>query len=176
MPPWQIEDSGSESQHCLLYSAGWDVLFPSSLRSPDPPYVTCYFFAWLFALSAWLSAHFNRSWKWRLLFDGTYLRPSSVSVFENIRVYWRADTGDHHPQIWRAKRCLFSFCFQPLPTGLFSSPTHTLLKPTGSFSPLFHHSSCVCVCVCGGCFMELVHKLIENLHCKLWYTYFTCCS
>lgn len=95
---------------------------------------------------------------------------SVASVFENIGGHWRAGAGDR-PQIWRAKRCLFSFCFQPLPTDLFSLTyslsfrAHWVFQPT---FPLLVMYVCVCVWTCmeKGCRDVLWSwcKLLENVH------------
>lgn len=70
---------------------------------------------------------------------------SVVSVFENMRGHWRAGAADR-PQIWRAKRCLFSFCFQPLPTDLFSLTYSLSLRAHWIFQPTF---PLLVMCVCG---------------------------
>lgn len=111
---------------------------------------------------------------------------SAVSVFENIRVYWRADTRDH-PQIWRAKRCFFSFCFQPIPTGLFSLTYSLSFKAHWVFQPTFP-VLVLCVCMCGGredglqrCFMLVGAQAYRTCGFLVviytrYYMYFMCCG
>lgn len=68
---------------------------------------------------------------------------------------------------------------------LFPSPTHSLLKPTGSFSPLFQYLSCVCVWWMGRRVAEMFYGVGARAY-KKWaflvviytryYMYFMCCS
>lgn len=83
----------------------------------------------------------------------------------------RADAGDC-PQIWRAKRCLFSFRFQPLPTGLFSLTYSLSFRAHWVFQPTFPLLvMCVWTCMVKGCRDVLWSwcKLLENVHFQLCY-------